>query len=192
MKNEILVFIFDGYADWECAYVCPELRGAGFTVRTVAENREICTSMGGLRVVPDYTVDDFPADFSLLLLPGGNTWLDHGNRAALPVTEYAMSRNIPVAAICNACNFMAEHGYLDHIQHTGNTTAFMKSQAPHYEGESHYQEVQAVCDSRVVTANGTSALEFTREILRLLAVKPEEEIDSWYRQQKTGYYPYPV
>ena len=192
MKNEILVFIFDGYADWECAYVCPELRGAGFTVRTVAENREICTSMGGLRVVPDYTVDDFPADFSLLLLPGGNTWLDHGNRAALPVTEYAMSRSIPVVAICNACNFMAEHGYLDHIQHTGNTTAFMKSQAPHYEGESHYQEVQAVCDSRVVTANGTSALEFTREILRLLAVKPEEEIDSWYRQQKTGYYPYPV
>lgn len=191
MKNEILVFIFDGYADWECAYVCPELRGAGFTVRTVAENREICTSMGGLRVVPDYTVDDFPADFSLLL-PGGNTWLDQGNRAALPVTEYAMSRSIPVAAICNACNFMAEHGYLDHIQHTGNTTAFMKSQAPHYEGESHYQEVQAVCDSRVVTANGTSALEFTREILRLLAVKPEEEIDSWYRQQKTGYYPYPV
>ena len=192
MKNEILVFIFDGYADWECAYVCPELRGAGFTVRTVAENCEICTSMGGLRVVPDYTMDDFPADFSLLLLPSGNTWLDQGNRAALPMTEYAMSRNIPVAAICNACNFMAEHGYLDHIQHTGNTTAFMKSQAPHYEGESHYQEVQAVCDSRVVTANGTSALEFTREILRLLAVRPEEEIDSWYRQQKTGYYPYPV
>ena len=192
MKKEILVFIFDGFADWECAYVCPELRGAGFTVKTVAKDREFCTSMGGLRVVPDYTVDDFPADFSLLLLPGGNTWLDQGNRAILPVAEHAMSRGIPVAAICNACNFLAECGYLDHIRHTGNTAAFIKSQSPHYEGAALYQDVQAICDSHVVTANGTSALEFTREILLLLAARPKEEIDNWYWLQKNGYYPYTV
>ena len=25
MKKEVLVFIFDGYADWESAYICSEL-----------------------------------------------------------------------------------------------------------------------------------------------------------------------
>ena len=36
MKKEILVFIFDGYADWEPAYVCAELNSSDtdYVVRT--------------------------------------------------------------------------------------------------------------------------------------------------------------
>ena len=36
MKKEILVFIFNGYADWEPAYVCAELNSSDtdYIVRT--------------------------------------------------------------------------------------------------------------------------------------------------------------
>lgn len=191
MKNEILMFIFDGYADWECAYLCPELCApeAGFTVKTLAVRREIQTSMGGIKVSPDYTVEDFPEEFALLLLPGGNTWTSEANDGVLPAVAYAHRMGIPIGAICNACNFLAEHGYLDKVRHTGNTPAYMKSLAPHYQGEAFFEELQAVCDSGIITANGTGTLEFTREILMCLAARPRDYIKQWYQAHKCGYYP---
>ena len=38
MKNDILVYVFDGYADWEPAYVCSELnrQDSPFQVKTIS------------------------------------------------------------------------------------------------------------------------------------------------------------
>ena len=66
---------------------------------------------------------------------------------------------------------------MDNIRHSGNTLKYMKSQAPHYKGDSNFIEKQAVCDSDFITANGTASLEFTREIMLYLNVKPVEKID---------------
>lgn len=41
---------------------------------------------------------------------------------------------IPVAAICDACTFFADHGYLDHIGHTGNSLYYLKRYAENYKG----------------------------------------------------------
>ena len=64
----------------------------------------------------------------------------------------------------------------------------MKSQAPHYRGEAHFIEEQAVCDANIVTANGTGALEFAKQILLLLHTKPEQEILKWYELNRLGFY----
>lgn len=190
MKKEVLVFIFNGYVDWESAYVCSELNApeTEYTVKTISFDREPKTSMGGFRVLPDYSVDDFPPDFALLILVGGFAWMKQLNNAVLPVVEYAAKKRIPVGAICNAANFMAEHGYLDRIRHSGNTLEFMKDQAPDYKGEHNFTQKQAVCDSGVITANGSAALEFAREIFLLLKVKSQIEIDQWYNENKHGLY----
>lgn len=190
MKKEVLVFIFDGYADWECSYVCAELNSpeTEYIVKTISLDKEPKTSMGGFRVLPDYGVGDFPVDFAMLILSGGYAWMKQLNNAILPVVEHAIKKQIPVGAICNAPNFLAENGYLNEIKHSGNTLAFMKSQAPHYRGDQHFVEQQAVCDASVVTANGSAALEFAKEILLLLKVKPEQEILEWYQLHKTGLY----
>lgn len=189
--KEVLVFIFDGYADWEPAYICSELNapGTGYTVKTLSLDKEPKVSMGGFRVAPDYSVDEYPQDFCLLILAGGMAWMEQKNNAVLPVVDYAVKHKIPVGAICNAVNFMAENGYLDKVRHSGNTLAFMKSQAPHYQGDSCFLENQAVCDNNIITANGSGTLEFAREILKLLKVKPEKEIMEWYAMHKQGFYP---
>ncbi len=190
MKKEVLVFIFDGYADWEPAYVCSELNApeSGYQVKTVAFDKSPKVSMGGFRVLPDYAVDEVPKSFYLLILSGGYAWMEQKNNAILPLVRYAVSHHIPVGAICNAANFMAENGFLDSIRHTGNTLPFMKAQAPHYKGQDFFIEEQAVCDAGIITANGSGTLEFAKEILHLLQAKPEEGITQWYRLNKLGFY----
>ena len=134
--KQILVFIFDGYADWEPAYVCAQLNapGTGYAVKTIGLDRAPKVSMGGFRVTPAFTVADYPRD-------------------------ELVRCHIPVAAICNAVNFLAENGFLDQRRHTGNTLPFLKSQAPHYKGEAYFVEAEAVCDNGILTANGFGALE---------------------------------
>lgn len=190
MKKEVLVFIFDGYADWEPAYICSELNSpeTEYSVKTLSLNKKPKISMGGFHVLPDYSVDDFPGDFNLLILSGGLAWKDRKNDAVLPVVDYAIKKNIPVGAICDATNFMAENGYLDKIGHSGNTLEYMKSQAPHYRGERNFIEKQAVCDSNIITANGSATLEFAKEILLLLKAKPENAISEWHDFMKSGFY----
>ncbi|WP_148460032.1 type 1 glutamine amidotransferase family protein [Anaerostipes faecis] len=192
MEKEVLVFIFDGYADWEPAYVCAELNSphTQYVVKTIGLVKEPVISMGGFQIVPNYSINDYPEEFSLLILTGGYAWLQQKNNEILPVVEYAVKKHIPVGAICNATNFMAEHGYLNQIKHSGNTLEFMKSQAPHYTGEKHFIQKQAVCDRNIITANGSGALEFAREILLLLNVKTQSDISKWYLENKAGMYPY--
>lgn len=190
MKKEILVFIFDGFADWESAYICSELNGSetDYIVKTLSLDKEPKISMGGFRIIPDYTVSDYPQKFEMLLLIGGHAWMEQKNNAIHPVVEYAIKHHILIAAICNATNFMAENGYLDNIRHSGNTLEYMKSQAPHYKGDCNFIEEQAVCDSNIITANGTASLEFAREIMLYLNVKPVEKIEEWYEFYKLGFY----
>ena len=190
MKNDILVYVLDDYADWELACVCSELNRQDnpFQIKTIGSDKQPKKSMGGFRVIPDHDLTDYPKDFKLLIIPGGDSWLEGKNREILPVVDYAVCHQIPIAAICAATNFLAENSYLDHVKHTGNTLEFMKKAAPHYRGEDFYIEKQAVSDAGIVTANGTATLEFAREILLLLNIKNPQEIEDWYHFNKLGFY----
>lgn len=64
--------------------------------------------------------------------------------------------------------FIRENGYLDSRKHSSNTLEFLKLKATQYKGKNNYIEKQAVCDSNVITANGTASLEFTKEIMLYL------------------------
>ncbi|MFJ3390494.1 MULTISPECIES: DJ-1/PfpI family protein [unclassified Lysinibacillus] len=61
MTTEIAVMISDGYADWELSYICPELNNSGknFRIVTIALTKETVSSMGGLKTVPDYSIEDY-------------------------------------------------------------------------------------------------------------------------------------
>lgn len=189
MKKEILTFIFNGYADWESAYVCTMLNyeKTDYSVKTISFDKEPKVSMGGFHVVPDYSINDYPEDFAMLLLIGGNAWMEKKNDDVKPLVDYAVQHNIPVAAICGATSFMGEHGYLDEVKHTSNTLDFLKQYCPHYKGEKNYIEKQAVNDNNIITANGTAALEFAREILVELKAEPVEQIKEWYEFHKRGF-----
>src|ERR1700733_10346416 len=76
MARVVALLVFDGFADWEPAFVLTGLRRwGGKTVATAGYDLTPVTSMGGLRVVPDRTLADLsPQETEILILPGGDVW----------------------------------------------------------------------------------------------------------------------
>jgi len=88
----------------------------------------------------------------------------------------------------DATTFLAYNGYLDKVEHTGNSLEFIINSCPNYTGNHYYFEKQCVTSEYLITANGTATLEFAKEIMNHLEVKPEKEIEEWYKFNKNGYY----
>jgi putative intracellular protease/amidase len=190
MKKEVLIFITDNYADWEIGFIAPLLNNPSrdHKIRTVALEQKPVISQGGLTVIPDYTIDSLPDHFEMMILTGGTYWSLAGFQ--IPelnqVINHCIEQGIAIAAICDGATFLAENGYLDSIPHTGNSLDHLKKNAPNYEGEDFFREKQCVVYGNIVTANGTSTLEFSRDILKLLDVKLPMDIMEWYSCYKRG------
>lgn len=190
MKKEILVFISENYADWESAFICAELNKpeTGFIIKTLAVNKKPIKSMGGFTVIPDYSIAEMPTHFHMLILVGGTSWLKRENDDVKQAVDLCTKKRIPIAAICDACTFLADKGYLDDKEHTGNSLVYLEKYAPNYKGSKHFIEKQVVSKDGFITANGTSAVEFAKEILTYLQVMQEYTLEDWYKMFKVGFY----
>ncbi|MCG0050784.1 type 1 glutamine amidotransferase family protein [Priestia aryabhattai] len=189
--KKVLVFITDGFADWEASYVTAELNkpGTGFQVQTIAIDSNPKVSMGGLTVLPDYSLQDFSSklEFVMLIIPGGTGWREEKNHQLKKLVSFCFEHNISVAAICDATTFLGNYGFLDQNKHTGNSLPYLKEGAPNYRGDKNYIEAQSVSDGCLITANGSGALEFSRDILEKLDVLKGKELEEWYDLFKIGF-----
>ncbi|WP_270181237.1 type 1 glutamine amidotransferase family protein [Alkalihalobacillus sp. CinArs1] len=189
--KKVLVVLTDGFADWEASYVTPELNksGTGYYVQTIAIDKDPKTSMGGFTVLPDYSLQDYSvaSDLAMVIIPGGTGWREEKNQVVKELVAECFKNDIPVAAICDATTFLGIHGFLDHHKHTGNSLPYLKESAPHYKGEENYIEKQSVSDGGLITANGSGAVEFSRDILRTLGVLEGDALHEWYEMFKKGF-----
>ncbi|MFF9274668.1 type 1 glutamine amidotransferase family protein [Streptomyces griseosporeus] len=192
-RRPVHLAVYDTLADWETGHATAHLARAGYEIRTVGPTREPVTSIGGLRVQPDLTLDDVrPEDSSLLILPGADLW-DAGDDLA-PFARAArafLDAGTPVAAICGATAGLAREGLLDDRAHTSAAPFYLA--ATGYQGAEHYVDADAVTDEvtdegsggvtggRLVTAGPTEPVAFAREVFRLLGVYEGEVLDAWYR-----------
>jgi len=186
------LFVFDGFADWETAFVLPELRKNSFHTATVGLTRKAVTSMGGLSVLPDTTLDELnPSEVQLFILPGGASWeTNTPDKKLVNFVRQLRTHNVPVAGICGATVFLAQTGLLDEIRHTSNALPYLQQSVSSYKGAKFYIDELAVTDQGIITASGIGSLEFTFEILKLLNVYGGEEgAKSWYDFFKHGVIP---
>lgn len=83
---------------------------------------------------------------------------------------------------------MAKAGFLNGVNHTGNGLEQLKlwggNNYTNFEGYIHEQ---AVSDGGVVTANGSAALEFAKELLLLLENDIPERVEMYYQFNKQGF-----
>lgn len=71
---------------------------------------------------------------------------------------------------------MGTVGILNNVIHTSNDLNDLKQWVgANYTGEANYIAKQAVCNKDVITANGTTPLEFAKEILFALHVSDEKQ-----------------
>jgi putative intracellular protease/amidase len=192
VKSNVYVLVFDGYADWEPALAMCEVKKCGrFELRTVGFGREVVTSMGGLRVTPDLTVEEVTPDgAALLILPGGDMWEQEPPGAALAKVVKAFDdAQVPIAAICAATVAIGQLGLIKGRQHTSNSRSYLSSRVPGYQEEGRYSDAWAVRDGHVITASGIGSVEFAREIIQLLGIYSEADQKLWWDIFKHGKMP---
>lgn len=194
MKKEILFVILNDFADWEGAYIAPNLQAgvepgseSKYIVKTVSVTKEPVTSIGGFKILPNYSINDIPADYAGIILIGGMSWFTPEAELIVSLVKDAIENNKLVAGICNGSVFLGKHGFLNEVNHTSNGLEYLKAYAGiNYTGECHYVDGSAVRDKNIVTANGFSALEFSREILYALEADTPKKIEKSYRMNKSG------
>lgn len=192
MLRQTAVLVFDGFADWEPAFALTGLRRWGRrAVSVVGYDLRPVTSMGGLRVMPDSVIDDVSAATTeMLVLPGGDTWLDSYPASRLePILSSLVEGGVPIAAICAATVALARAGCLRGRRHTSNGAAFLQRYAAGYETQELYVETLAITDANVVTASGLGAIEFAREIFAVLGVFGAADLHQYTDMYRHGRMP---
>ncbi len=189
LKRSIAVLVFDGFADWEPAYALTGLRRwGGRVITSVGYGPSAVVSMGGLRVEPDDVLESVtPVTTELLLLPGGDPWLEAYPASRLePVLGLLAAGGVTIAAICGATVALARAGLLRGRRHTSNGASFLQRHAPGYETPVLYEETLAVSDTGVITASGLGAVEFAREIFMALGLFKESDLAMFMDMYRGG------
>jgi putative intracellular protease/amidase len=193
MPQQIVhLFVFDTLADWEPGFAIAGINDPDFQkepgryrVRTVGVSLDPVTTVGGVRILPDITLDQVePAQSAMLILPGGEAWNQGKHGEAIAKARAFLDAGVPVAAICAAPAALARAGLLDERRHTGNSAEFMASTG--YQGGSHYVDAPAVADGDLITAPGTAPVEFAYEIFKRLEVYAPGDLKVWLGMFKPG------
>ncbi|KAA6462145.1 glutamine amidotransferase [Acidobacteria bacterium AB60] len=196
MRNcSVHLFVFDGMADWEPAFATAaiqnpqfQLNPGCFRVTTAARFHAPIRTMGGVRILPDMTIDEVnPSDSSLLILPGGDSWEHGGNLEGLERAHAFIDEGVPVAAIGTSTLALARTGLLDNRLHTGDDADCLRASG--YRGARHYRDVPAIADRGLVTAASAAPVEFAREISRLLELQTTASLNTWYSLYRHCYAP---
>ena len=191
-KREVLLLLTDHWADWEASHAIVGVNNTdNYTVKTIAIDKQPKISIGGIRAEIDYTIDEYQRldNLAMVILTGSFSWGENSYNEIADFVKKANDIGIPIAAICGATIFLGKHGFLDNIKHTGDDLEYfqeMLEDEEGYKGQGNFIAKQAVNDGGFITANETAALEFAREIFRVLKTDTDEEINGWYEAHKHG------
>lgn len=191
----IYSYVLDTLADWELGHVVSELNSGRFfkadapqvSLKTVSCTGAPITTMGGLTITPDCSVDDIVVDeTSMLLLPGADTWSDPKHGAVVEKARALLSVGASVAAICGATVALADAGLLDDRPHTSNGPGFLDMVSPGYAGQCQYRDEPSVADGNLITASSTGSLLWAKQIIERMDVFKPDTLHFWYGYFSTG------
>ncbi|BAY07737.1 type 1 glutamine amidotransferase family protein [Calothrix sp. NIES-2098] len=189
-KQIVHLFIFNTLADWEIGFAVAGINNPAFQkhpgryrIQTVGLDAEPVTTIGGVTILPDITLDELNSS-AMLILPGGEVWNAGKNAEILETVKALLVSGIPIAAICGATAGLARAGILDDKPHTSNASEYL--QATNYRGAAFYQNQPAVTAGDVITANSTAPLEFAYHIFKKLDIYDTPILEAWYALFKTG------
>ena len=191
MKSKAYLFVFDGLADWEPAHAFCEINKSGkFDVVTAGFSRQSITTMAGLKLQPDVTLEDVnPQEAAFFMLPGGDMWQENSFPEIQALLHRLHEREVLIGAICAATLEIARAGLTREVRHTSNSKAFLKATVPDYKDDSFYVDELAVTDQKIITASGLGSVEFTREVIRELGIFSESDTAIWFDMFKRGLVP---
>ncbi|WP_300908998.1 DJ-1/PfpI family protein [uncultured Desulfovibrio sp.] len=110
MNNRVLYILLPDYAAHEAVYLSQAIASDAFALKEnpkyinqiVAPTLEPVKSIGGFRVLPDYSFETMPDDYAALALIGGFGWAAPVAEKVAPLVKSAIENGKIVGAICNA------------------------------------------------------------------------------------------
>ncbi|MEK2645720.1 type 1 glutamine amidotransferase family protein [Bdellovibrio sp. BCCA] len=191
MEKSLVVYLPEGFADWEGAFLLPELRQAKKKIIIASSTGESISSIGGMTIVPERALSEVAPDtIEGLILIGSDSWMDaNQNQNAIELASALLSKGVLVAAICGATVAIARAGLLNNRPHTSNDLDMLKQIVPSYGGEKFYLKSLAVTDKNLITAAGVAPIEFTREIMAYLNMYTPEYRKHWFELYKNAVMP---
>jgi len=190
--------VYDTLADWETGFVSGHVnnpawhRNPGtFRIRTVSAGTDPVTTRGGLRLLPDLTLDELsPVDSAMLVLPGNDLWPTEAYQPYIAKAREFRAAGVPVAAICGATGGLALAGMLDDHAHTSNAKEFLDGLG--YAGGPYFRDEPAVTDRNLITGRAQAPAEFAKAVLAQLDVYEPAVLESWFklygRQDPAGFH----
>lgn len=127
-----------------------------FKVVLVAEQREPVVTTGGMRVIPDYTLEDCP-HLEILVVPGGmGTRAEIGNRRLIDWIAERGRQVTTLTAVCTGSMLLGQAGLLHGRRATTHwrSLGWMRETFPAIQVE---ETLHVVEDGAVVTSAGISA-----------------------------------
>lgn len=191
----LYLYVPEGLADWEIAYLTAELRSRRFcapgapecAIVTVGETRNSVATMGGFVVAPDMAAGEADiGENDILVLPGADAWMGNGHQAILEVAARRVGADLPVAAICGATVALARAGALDAKAHTSNGHGFLEAMAPGYRGAALYRDEPVVVDRGLITATFAAPAAFAAAVMRATGLYRPATVDAWEALNRTG------
>src|SRR5258705_575647 len=191
MKTKAYFLVFDGLADWELAHALCEINRSGrFEVVSVGFSKEPVTTMGGLKLRPDITLDEVTSSgVRIFMLPGGDMWEVESNEKLKTLLQRLHADNILIGAICGATLEIARAGLTRNIRHTSNSKNFLKTIVTDYGDDDFYVDKMAVTDENIITASGLGCVEFAREGINQLQIYKEADTQFGFDMFKHGVVP---
>jgi putative intracellular protease/amidase len=191
MKTKAYFLVFDGLADWELAHALCEINKSGrFEVVSVGLSKEPVTTMGGLKLRPDITLDEVtPSGARIFMLPGGDMWELKSHEELKTLLQRLHADNILIGAICGATLEIARAGLTRNVRHTSNSKDYLKTIVTDYGDDDFYVDEMAVTDENIITASGLGCVEFAREIIKQLQIYNEADTQLWFDMFKHGVLP---
>ena len=112
MSNEILYILLPDFAEHEMVYLAEAIASDEFSLKEnpkyinkfVASTLDPIKSIGGFRIMPDYSFDTIPDDYAALVLIGGFGWVTPIADKVVPIVRQAVENGKIVGAICNAAS----------------------------------------------------------------------------------------
>jgi len=187
------LYVLDTLADWEIGHITAEMSSGRFDNRAskpklvrIGNGLQPIKTMGGIAITPEMDMNSVAfKEGDVLILPGGDTWMDGRNGKILDIAAGLLKKNVAVAAICGATIALANKGVLDNRRHTSNDLGYLKAMCPEYRGGEHYVNEPAVVDGNLITASGFGALEFSHEVFGKIGFMKPDTLAAWYGLYKT-------
>jgi putative intracellular protease/amidase len=184
----IYLYVLDTMADWEVGYVTAELTSQRYfaekkdwQVKTCAIDKKPITTLGGVVIMPDYSLDQVTVkDAAMIILPGADIWLTDTQKSVTAKVRLFLDEEVPVASICGSTSALAEAGILDKKQHTSNSLSYLQMFCPQYAGVKNYQDKLAITDGNLITAGSSAPIEFAYHIFKKLDAFKPADLELWY------------